>query len=70
MDEVISLKRCAICTNSVLYRGPAMLADGAIMFCDSVCARIWDAATPGQWVDAAELMPGGRLHDRPDIWAP
>lgn len=67
MDEVLVLKRCAICTEKALYRGPWLLKDG-LVFCSPICEALWVAVTPGQWIDPAELMPGGRYHDRPEIW--
>ena len=69
MDEIFVLKRCAICPDLVIYRGPSLLRKAKI-FCSEVCEKIDDAVTPGSWVDAADLMPGGPLHDRPDIWNP
>jgi endogenous inhibitor of DNA gyrase (YacG/DUF329 family) len=68
MDEITVLKPCAICVDLVLYRGPSMLR-AAKVFCSQTCAVIYDLITPGYWVDAAEIMPGGRFHDRPEIWA-
>jgi hypothetical protein len=69
LENLTFVKRCAVCPDPVIYRGPALLSN-ATTFCDETCARIWDAITPGEWIDANELMPGGRFHDRPDIWAP
>lgn len=67
MHDVLMLKRCTICGDSVLYHGPAMLGEGDI-FCGKTCAAIWDAITPGYCVDASELMQGGSLYDdRPSI---
>lgn len=67
MDEVTLLKRCAICPESVIYKGPRLLSNASV-FCDATCQRIWDAITPGEWLRASELMPGGCLHNRPDTW--
>ena len=68
MDHIVLLKRCAICPGLVLYEGPSMLSNASV-FCSETCERIWDAVTPGEWISAEELMPGGRFHDRPDVWA-
>ena len=67
MHEVTILKRCAVCPEMVLFRGPALLRN-ARTYCDETCERIDDALLPGEWVDVSEMMQGGRLHDRPDIW--
>lgn len=68
MDEVLVLKRCRICPEMALYKGPALLM-GGMVFCSRTCEALWVAVTPGQWVDAAELAPGGRYYDRTDIWS-
>jgi hypothetical protein len=68
MSDVMMLKRCEICAEAAYFSGPLSLAVTAIVFCGTTCARIWDAITPGEWIDASEMMPGGRIHDRPDIW--
>lgn len=67
MDEVMVLKRCAMCPEPVIYTGPDLLRDAKV-FCGEVCALLWDLVTPGEWIDACELMPGGRLYDCRDIW--
>ncbi len=67
MHDVLVLKRCPICKDPVLYEGPDILRD-AIVWCGVPCAAIWDAITPGQWINASEIMQGGRFHNRPDIW--
>ncbi len=67
MESVIMVKRCSMCAEKVLYNGPDALRD-AVVWCSTTCERLWDAVTPGEWIDAAELMRGGRLYDRPDIW--
>lgn len=67
MDDIIIMKRCASCPEMVLYWGPTSLRNASV-WCSDVCEALWDAITPGRWIDAAELMPGGCLHDRPDIW--
>lgn len=67
MDNIWILKRCAICPEPVMFSGPSLLSN-AVVWCGETCERIWDAMTPGQWIDAAELMPGGRFHDRPEVW--
>jgi len=68
MEEVLVIKRCVTCAEMALYRGPSLL-QGGFIFCSSACEMLWGAVTPGRWIDASELMPGGRLHDRSDIWA-
>lgn len=68
MGEVLVLKRCAMCTEKALYKGPAFLM-GGLVFCSFVCEALWANMTPGQWIDPAELMPGGRYHNRPEIWS-
>ena len=40
-----------------------------LVFCSPVCEALWVNVTPGQWIDPAELMLGGRYYDRPEIWA-
>ena len=67
MDEITILKRCAVCPEPVVYTGPEMLQTANVC-CSETCAVIYDIITPGYWIDAAELMQGGRIHDRPDIW--
>jgi hypothetical protein len=66
-ESVKRTKRCAMCPEIVVYTAPRGLAEGAIVFCSEICERLWDAVTPGEWVDAATLMPG-RENDRPEIW--
>jgi len=44
-----------------------MLSAGRV-HCDVVCDRIDDARMPGEWIDASELMRGGSLHNRPELW--
>lgn len=67
MNDIITTKRCASCPEMVLYWGPAALRNASV-WCSEVCEVLWDAITPGAWIDAAELMPGGQYFDRPDIW--
>lgn len=67
MDEVTLVKRCAVCPEPVVYRGPALL-QSARVYCSQTCERIDDLLLPGYWVDASEMMQGGRLHDRPELW--
>ena len=67
MDEIALLKPCAMCPETVIYRGPEMLSNASV-FCSETCARLWDAIAPGHWVNATELMQGGHYCDRPDIW--
>ena len=67
MEEVLALKRCAACAEMALYRGPSLLL-GGFAFCSETCMILWDVVTPGLWVEACELMPGGRYYNRPDIW--
>lgn len=66
MEDIALLKRCAMCPEMVIYNGPEMLSDG-LVFCSNACAALWDAVTPGEWVDAKEIMRGG-LFDRPDMF--
>lgn len=68
MDEVLALKRCAMCPEKALYKGPVFLM-GGLVFCSPVCEALWVNMTPGQWIDPAELMPGGRYYDHPEIWS-
>ena len=67
MEEVLVLKRCAVCSELALYKGPWLLRSG-LVFCSETCETLWTALSPGQWIDPRELMPGGRYHDRPEIW--
>jgi hypothetical protein len=67
VDEVTLIKRCAVCPESIVYQGPRLLQNARV-YCDETCARIDDVLLPGQWYDAAEMMQGGRFHDRPDLW--
>jgi hypothetical protein len=65
--EVAKMTGCAVCREPVIYLGPRVL-EGGECFCSDTCVAIDQAITPGQWVDAGELAPGGSLHDRPEIW--
>ena len=67
MDEVLVLKRCAVCPEMTLYKGPRLL-QGGVVHCGETCEVLWYAITPGRWIDASELMPGGRYHALPEIW--
>lgn len=67
MESVLLVKRCAMCSNSAFYDGPEMLKDAAV-WCSEVCELLYDLLTPGEWIDASELMRGGRLSERPDLW--
>jgi hypothetical protein len=67
MEHILILKRCASCENSALYSGPQMLSNAKV-FCSDLCIVLDDLVTPGTWIDAAELMQGGSLCNRPDIW--
>lgn len=67
MEEIAVLKRCAMCPERVIYRGPEMLRNASV-FCDETCSLLFDLVTPGEWIDAREMMQGGRYYDRPDIW--
>jgi len=65
--EVAKLVRCQVCGDPVIYLGPKVLANGR-SFCSEVCVAIDMAITPGVWIDASELAPGGYLHNRPELW--
>ena len=65
--EVAKMTSCAICRDPVIYLGPEVLASGK-RFCTDVCDALYRAITPGVWVDASELAPGGSLHNRPELW--
>ena len=68
MEEVLVIKRCAMCPEKALYKGPAFLK-GGMVFCSPVCEALWVAVTPGQWIDPGQLMPGGLYHEHPEIWS-
>ena len=65
--EVAKITGCAICREPVIFLGPSVLATGE-RFCSNVCVAIDQAITPGIWVDASELAPGGSLYGRPELW--
>lgn len=65
--EVAKMTTCSVCADAVIYLGPKLLASGE-RFCSRVCAEIHRAITPGVWIDASELAPGGSLHERPELW--
>jgi endogenous inhibitor of DNA gyrase (YacG/DUF329 family) len=67
MDEITLTKRCAICPEVIVYRGPSLLQN-ARCYCSKTCAQIDDLLLPGEWIDAAEIAPGGRYYDHPEIW--
>ena len=67
MEQIVVAKRCAMCPETVLYQGPAMLR-AASVWCSDLCYKLDDILTPGYWLDASEMMRGGQLHDRPDLW--
>lgn len=62
VDQIFSIRRCSVCPELVIYEGPALLS-GAAMWCSETCEVLWDLITPGTWIDAAELMQGGRFHN-------
>lgn len=61
------MTRCVTCADPVIYLGPRLLAAGN-SYCSEVCGVIYRYVTPGVWIDANELAPGGRLYDRPELW--
>jgi len=65
--EVVMLSPCSICGDPTLVIAPAVLAYGKRL-CSDVCATIDDQLSPGEWIDAAAIAPGGRFADRPEIW--
>jgi len=67
MRDLMLLKRCAVCAETVIYSGPELLRN-ANLTCSDVCGVLYDLVTPGYWVDASELMEGGCFHNRPDLW--
>jgi hypothetical protein len=66
--EVAKMTRCVVCADPVIYLGPAILEFGR-SYCSEVCCTIYKQLTPGRWVDAEELAPGGSLHNRPELWS-
>ena len=67
--EVVKLTPCFVCGIPVIYFGPKVFEDSKRL-CSTICVAIDDVLTPGHWVDATEMMEGGRLHDHlPDIWS-
>lgn len=56
-----------MCAETVLYNGPEELRDASV-WCSDVCELLWDLVTPGEWIDASELLRGGLYYDRPDLW--
>jgi endogenous inhibitor of DNA gyrase (YacG/DUF329 family) len=68
LDEVTLIKRCAVCPEAVVYQGPFLLQNARV-YCSETCALIDDLLLPGEWIDAAEIAPGGRYYDRPEVWA-
>ncbi len=66
--QVAKMTGCAVCRDPVIFFGPEVLASGK-RFCSEVCSLIYRQVTPGRWVDASEIAPGGSLHDRPELWS-
>lgn len=66
--EVAKMTRCAICGDPVIFLGSSTLQDGR-RYCSDVCSIISDQISPGIWVDASELAPGGSLHNHPELWS-
>jgi len=66
--ELVKLAPCIICADPVIYAGPTLLQNGP-RICSPTCDRIWNAITPGIWIDASELAPGGSLNNRPELWS-
>ena len=58
--EVAKMTGCAICAEPVIFLGPSVLQSGP-RFCSDACALLWKLLSPGIWVDASELAPGGTI---------
>jgi hypothetical protein len=65
--ELVKLTGCAVCADPVIFIGPFVLEHGR-RICSEICDVLYKAITPGVWVDASELAPGGGLHNRPELW--
>ena len=59
---------CVVCADPVIYLGPELLSSGN-RYCSEVCSVVYRQITPGIWIDASELAPGGSLHNRPEVWS-
>jgi hypothetical protein len=62
------MTRCVVCGGPVIYLGPELLESGN-RYCSEVCWTIYRQITPGVWIDAEELAPGGSLYNRPELWS-